>query len=61
MRIKWRRKLILKGAIYMEKNQNNLKIVIVFLVIIILLLTCFIIFLAKEFIEEREEIRNLYS
>ena len=44
----------------MEKKQTNLKIVIALLVIIILLLIGFVIFFAKEFMDEKEELRELY-
>ncbi len=45
----------------MEKNQSNLKIVIVLLVVIILLLIGLSIFFIEEFIDEKEEIKNLYN
>ena len=45
----------------MEKNQINLKMVIVLLVIIIILLLGFGIFFVKEFFDERDEIRELYN
>ena len=44
----------------MEKKQTNLKIVIALLVVIILLLIGFVIFFAKEFMDEKEELRELY-
>ena len=45
----------------MEKKKNGLKIIIGLLVVIIILLVGFIIFFIEEFIDEKEEIENLYN
>lgn len=45
----------------MGKKRNGLKIIIILLVLIIILLVGFIIFFIEEFIDEKEEFRNLYN